>query len=882
MSTDAHTASAAYKTPLVSLVIPVYNAEQYLPSTLDSILEQTIDKDKLEVLLVVDGSPDGSEAVCRSYAEKNQLFRVFAKENEGPSATRNFGITHAKGKYIMFLDADDKLSAVTLQKVSAFFEKHYDEVDLVAYPHFDYEGGERCAAQHNRYKTLDHTGIYDLAIHPYLAQAHISIAIKNEGAATHLFDTDKSYHEDLQFCTEILSKKWKLGFVAEAEYKYNIDNEGGLVSNNFYAYYIFESTTRWFEELFAQEPVHPYLQGVLLNDLVYKLRMDAIFPYHYEAQAYSEALERIRRLVAKIDPTVLADHPTMPVKHKIYWLKFCGREVQSVLGTYSLTITAEGAAIERQNRLPIVLRRMQVNDGILFGLGYIESALFSVREDVTPKVYAVENGKLRELEVFDSLESLMKPLLKLGRIFAFRYEVDLKQVKRLEFVIDAGDGKRMPALLRYRPYGYMNSLVTTMDLGGYRILRRNDAVLFKKIEQVDCLLSASARTLKFIKFPRLFLRRMLIILYSLLGRRVWLYNDQSTVQKDNAYLQFQNDFSKKDKVRRYYVYDRPKNEMKPLFKGRQRRFLVRKNSLKHRILHCNCEYILTAFFGRVPITPFESEKEELYYEDLQRFRIVYLQHGVLHAALHVSNHAEKCRADLVVCSAPWEKQNLIRNYGYAPHQLLETGMARYDCIDRAKAPERRILLAPSWRKYFSQQVSTDNWAGALGKIVNSDYFRNLSAFLDDPRLHKMLEEKDYYLDVKWHPILSNAAGLYEPKHERIQVIRATPPAEQYSVFLTDFSSYVFDFAYLGRAIQYFLPDPIQWKAGMNHYRALDLPVEEAFGEFSDNAADALRNLLDLAQRDFVVKPVYAKRMASFYYPFADCAEGLYQKLANHQ
>ena len=91
--------------PLVSIVIPVYNAEKYLGECLDSILRQTLTD--IEILCVDDGSTDGSPDVLRQYAEKDQRIFVFGQSNKGVSAARNAALSHVSGRYVWFIDADD-------------------------------------------------------------------------------------------------------------------------------------------------------------------------------------------------------------------------------------------------------------------------------------------------------------------------------------------------------------------------------------------------------------------------------------------------------------------------------------------------------------------------------------------------------------------------------------------------------------------------------------------------------------------------------------------------------------------------------------------------------------------------------------------------------
>ena len=94
--------------PEVSVIVPFYNVEEYLAECLDSILSQGF-RD-YEVLLVDDGSPDGSRAIAEEYAAKDGRLRVVTRENGGLGAARNTGIREAKGRYLTFVDSDDMLA----------------------------------------------------------------------------------------------------------------------------------------------------------------------------------------------------------------------------------------------------------------------------------------------------------------------------------------------------------------------------------------------------------------------------------------------------------------------------------------------------------------------------------------------------------------------------------------------------------------------------------------------------------------------------------------------------------------------------------------------------------------------------------------------------
>jgi glycosyltransferase involved in cell wall biosynthesis len=103
----------------VSVVIPTYNSAHLLDDALQSVLEQTY-KD-FEIIVVDDGSTDNTSEVVSKYNDKLHYFRV---DNRGPAKARNYGISKATGKYIAFLDADDKWLPTKLEKQVSMFEQN--------------------------------------------------------------------------------------------------------------------------------------------------------------------------------------------------------------------------------------------------------------------------------------------------------------------------------------------------------------------------------------------------------------------------------------------------------------------------------------------------------------------------------------------------------------------------------------------------------------------------------------------------------------------------------------------------------------------------------------------------------------------------------------
>lgn len=122
---------------LLSVIIPVYNVEEYLVKCVDSILGQTYRS--LEVILVNDGSKDGSGRICDDFAAKDPRVKVIHQENGGLSRARNAGIEAATGEYITFVDSDDWIEADAYEHLLSLIEKY--QVKLVCGGNFDVDGG---------------------------------------------------------------------------------------------------------------------------------------------------------------------------------------------------------------------------------------------------------------------------------------------------------------------------------------------------------------------------------------------------------------------------------------------------------------------------------------------------------------------------------------------------------------------------------------------------------------------------------------------------------------------------------------------------------------------------------------------------------------------
>jgi glycosyltransferase involved in cell wall biosynthesis len=271
----------------ISIIVPCYNASKYVSETIDSILNQNYDLNRVEVLLINDGSTDDTLNIIKKYESDNVI--VIDKKNEGVSKTRNRGIKEARGRYILFLDADDLLSKNSLKNIISFFDNNYSEIDLVTYPIvFFYTNGRK--KEHSRYKNQFNkgTGIYDLDTYYDHVQATINVVIKNDKKV--LFDTKQFYSEDEQFNTNVLMEKKKIGYVKNARYYYRRHDESVTAKKHKYDV---ESIYKFHTELQNKYNNHLYIQSIIMNNLRWRVKEDCLYPDNMDKKDINKYLNKL-------------------------------------------------------------------------------------------------------------------------------------------------------------------------------------------------------------------------------------------------------------------------------------------------------------------------------------------------------------------------------------------------------------------------------------------------------------------------------------------------------------------------------------------------------------------------------------------------------------
>ncbi|MFS0817311.1 glycosyltransferase [Lysinibacillus sp. 1P01SD] len=216
---------------LVSVIVPVYNAEKYLEKCLTSICHQTL-RD-IEIIMINDGSQDQSLSILQNFADLDKRITVLDLENSGVSKARNVGIDHAKGQFITFVDADDWLEVTMLEELYQACRLTGSNIAKCDLYWQEAEGSRQLHYTSNTYCTFSAIECLN-KLFTEIGESHFGFASCKLYEKSFLdmhrlrFDEAMSFAEDTVFLTRAVLKNQSICYVPRQLYYYNVNNESSL------------------------------------------------------------------------------------------------------------------------------------------------------------------------------------------------------------------------------------------------------------------------------------------------------------------------------------------------------------------------------------------------------------------------------------------------------------------------------------------------------------------------------------------------------------------------------------------------------------------------------------------------------------------------------
>ena len=227
----------------LSIIIPAYNVEDYIPLCLESIYEQKTPENDFEVIVVNDGSTDNTAKVVNSFQEKHSNLILLKQTNQGASAGRNNGLKHAKGELIWFVDSDDTITRDSVNNIFAYFEQ-YPKVDFLIFDRIgvNLEKGteeywQSCVANHLTSKTFYLEPLDRVTADKKLRSAvnWLFVYKRNYLISHQLFFLTGIINEDDEFRMRAFFFAKEVRYIPYAHYKYTLMRPGSVTTVNFTA-----------------------------------------------------------------------------------------------------------------------------------------------------------------------------------------------------------------------------------------------------------------------------------------------------------------------------------------------------------------------------------------------------------------------------------------------------------------------------------------------------------------------------------------------------------------------------------------------------------------------------------------------------------------------
>lgn len=212
----------------ISVIMPVYNSAKLVEKGVRSILNQTYQD--FELIIVDDGSTDGSDVICDKFANGDDRIKVIHKVNGGPSSARNVGLSHATGEYVYFIDCDDELQLDGLTKLQSAMEKNLVELVICGYNVINKEKTSKI-----NFNSIPNGNIKEEQTFLNILKNSLFASLWNKlylrAKITHEFNEEIKWGEDLQFNLEYIKNISNFSLIEDPLYNYYIYiNENSLTS----------------------------------------------------------------------------------------------------------------------------------------------------------------------------------------------------------------------------------------------------------------------------------------------------------------------------------------------------------------------------------------------------------------------------------------------------------------------------------------------------------------------------------------------------------------------------------------------------------------------------------------------------------------------------
>ena len=865
---------------IFSVVMASYNCSQYLDETINSLIGQSFSfGSNIQLIIVDDGSTDNTKEICLKYQSQypDNIIYLY-QENQGQGTARNLGLKYANGKYINFLDADDKFSGNTFYKVYEFFEKHYEEIDFVSTRMFffdKYEGQHPLNYKFEEDRIIDLTKMWD---YPQLSAS--SAFFKRELFEKYRFPESLVNSEDTLMLNKMLLENPKYGTVTEAIYWYRrrSDESSTIDSsstkrefyinrlNNYFKALINASIEKYGEvckfiqylitydiqwifsvanisEILTNDEikeVYLHIQDILSyldDEVITSLRNDKLnIRYHMLATKYS---------VVNVDLNGLVTYENI---HSRYNGEFAG--------TYS-----GKTLVDRLDKHKIWLDIIEIKQDTLFISGFLMS--FFKDSDITIEI--AKNDKIftaKRVYYKNTSKIFLGCSLESQYNFDAEIPLDKHENSTVEILVNFKDSETQKETKWRLPVDFSNyarlSQLSNYSISNNHFMKFKDNKFFiskynylKMIKsEIPILLRVFKRKESYYTSVLMF-RLIYLVLYPFYkNRRIWMFMDRRESADDNAEHLYKYAITQKDKIDKYFTVNEDSSDFKRLSNLKN---LLPFYSFKQRINYLFAEKIISSHPDENILNPFYN-KNDTSYAGLINSDKIFLQHGVTKDNVSSWLHKYDKNLSLITTVSDAERNSFLdEGYNYSPEIIQTLGFARFDNLNKKENLSKQIVIMPSWRENLYEM--TPNY------IKESEYFKHINSLINNDQLIEICKKYGFKIIFKPHPLVYEFIELFDT-NDYVTVDNDSTYQDLFKnsdLLITDYSSVAFDFSYMKKPVIYYqYAKDYNFEEGYFKYETM------GFGEVIEKENELISLIEEYLKNYCEMKKLYKKRVDTFY------------------
>lgn len=865
---------------IFSVVVACYNTGKYLDECINSIIGQSFSfGSNIQLILVDDGSTDNTKEICQKYLNlyPDNIIYLY-QENQGQGAARNLGLEYANGKYINFLDSDDKFSGNTFYKVYEFFEKHYAEIDFVSTRMFffdKYEGQHPLNYKFEEDKIIDLTKDWN---YPQLSAS--SAFFKRELFAEYKFPESLVNSEDTLMLNRMLLENPKYGAVGEAIYWYRKRSDESStidLSSTKKEFYI-NRIDNYFKELInlslaKHGKVVEFIQYLIVYDIQWIFRSEN-FQEILTSEEIKEVYLHVQDVLSYLDDEVILSlrNDKINIKHHMLATKYAVVNVDlSKVVTYEniaskfngefAGVYSGDVLVDQLDKHKLWLDIIEIRQDTLFVSGFLMSFF---RDDEIEIEITKNNEKFKAKRVH--YKNTSKNFLGCSLESQYNFDCEVPLVKNENSTVEIMvrftgansssetcwrlqvDFSNHARLSQLSNYSINNNHFLKFKDNKFHISNYNYLKMVKS--EIPILLRVLKRKESYYTSVLGFRLTYLALYPFYKNRRIWMFMDRRDSADDNAEHLYKYSIAQNDNIDKYFTVNEDSADFKRL---KNLKNVLPFYSFKQRINYLFAEKIISSHPDENILNPFFN-KNETSYAGLINSDKIFLQHGVTKDNVSSWLHKYDKNLSLITTVSDDEADSFLdEGYNYDAEIIQTLGFARFDNLVKKDTSTRQIIIMPSWREDLYDM--TPNY------IKESEYFKHVNSLINSKELIEICKKYDYRIIFKPHPLVYEFINLFDT-NDYVEIDNSSTYHDLFinsDLLVTDYSSVAFDFSYMKKPMIYYqYAQDYNFEEGYFKYESM------GFGEVIRNEDELIETIEGYLENDCEMKEIYKNRVDSFY------------------